>query len=545
MTSEIESKISRVINKLENVQTNLNFPPITNETQEGNYRMQKKIAGIITQANVNNISSFDGPNESNQTPTENSNDISNSFSEQPSEIIDDQCFPKPSMNRRASIILDLNKIINVGEYKIELGKLLNILDKKLPENKENIANNDASKTYTQCTTEENEPRKSFVSPEKKKVKISENIINENSKDKSPDVHENNKDVDNELIKDKKFEDNLAKKYHKIALLLKGYMNENKLINELNKKTQNDNNNNYHITLNDTMNNNLHRKSLFDNSTYLIPPENYIQSFGKRNTLPHFISNFFEHKKDSKRKKRNSYVSGRLCNKLKKLNQQMNAKSISKKIPQSEKAEFKIKSKKSSDAVDSNVKPNNMSSRKSISQISNFDMSNNADSDSIICNDNSVYCVNDHKRTSFLFNDKLSAVKQRRESDFFDNIPQQQEEIAGFHKMINTIVEEEDNNNNNGNFQNINENDNKDDNKDDKCNYIFDDEDKKTEKDKTITENETIREKDEDASGKSDNDEEEEDDEDDDDDEDATSSNEDCCYKGNISTSLCFDDLNIF
>ena len=114
MTSEIESQISRVINKLENVQPNPNFPPITNETQEGNYRMQKKLAGILTQVNVNNISSFDVQNESNPQ-TENSNDISNSFSEHPSEIMD-QSFPKPNMKRRPSIILDLHKIINIGEY---------------------------------------------------------------------------------------------------------------------------------------------------------------------------------------------------------------------------------------------------------------------------------------------------------------------------------------------------------------------------------------------------------------------------------------------
>ena len=129
----------------------------------------------------------------------------------------------------------LHKIINIGEYKIELGKLLNILDKKLPENKENISNNDASKTYTQCTTEENDGRKSFISPEKKNIKISENNSDKNFKNKSTH-EENNKnfddDCDDELIKDKKFDDNLAKKYHKISLLLKGYLNENKLFNEL-------------------------------------------------------------------------------------------------------------------------------------------------------------------------------------------------------------------------------------------------------------------------------------------------------------------------
>ena len=524
MTSEIESKISRVIDKLENAQTHLNFPPTTNETQEGNYRMQKKLAGVLTQVNAN-ISSFIDQNESCQNPVDNSNDISNSFSEQPSELVD-QSFHKPNMKRRASIILDLNKIINIGEYKIELGKLLNILDKKLPDNKENIINNDVSKAYTQCTTEENEKRKSFISPEKKKEIMSESFSNENSKKKSH--HQNYKDDLNDQIKDKKFDDNLTKKYHKIALLLKGYLNENKLVNELNKKCLKENNN-----LNDTMNMNYRRKSLFDMTTYLIPTESSIQSFGKPNELPNFISNFFKQKRGGKRKKRNTYVGGQFCNKLKKLNQQMNTKSTSKKIPQSEKAEFKIKPTKSSITTDSNIKLNNMSNKKDISQISNFDMSNNADSESIIDNDNSIFSGNENKTNSLLFNDGLSAVKKRRQSDFFDNVPQQQEEITGFHKMISTIIEEEDNNNNNGNLQNNNENEKNDVNN---CDNYDEKEDVNNE---GVNDIEKAEKEFEDGEEKE---EDENDEEDDDDDE--TILNDDCCYNGNISTSLCFDDLII-
>jgi len=523
MTSEIESKISRVIDKLENAQTHLNFPPTTNETQEGNYRMQKKLAGVLTQVNAN-ISSFIDQNESCQNPVDNSNDISNSFSEQPSELVD-QSFHKPNMKRRASIILDLNKIINIGEYKIELGKLLNILDKKLPDNKENIINNDVSKAYTQCTTEENERRKSFISPEKKKEIMSESFSNENSKEKSH--HHNYKDDLNDQIKDKKFDDNLTKKYHKIALLLKGYLNENKLVNELNKKCLKENNN-----LNDTMNMNYRRKSLFDMTTYLIPTESSIQSFGKPNQLPNFISNFFKQKRGGKRKKRNTYVGGQFCNKLKKLNQQMNTKSTSKKIPQSEKAEFKIKPTKSSITTDSNIKLNNMSNKKDISQISNFDMSNNADSESIIDNDNSIFSGNDNQTNSLLFNDGLSAVKKRRQSDFFDNVPQQQEEITGFHKMISTIIEEEDNNNNNGNLQNNNENEKNDVNN---CDNYDEKEDVNNEGVNDIEKAEKEFE---------DGEEKEEDENDEEDDDDETILNDDCCYNGNISTSLCFDDLII-
>lgn len=526
MSSEIESKISRIIKRLENVK-NLNFPSTTNETQEGNYRMQKKIAGVVAQANVN-VSSFEYQSESNPNPyNESINEISNSFSEQPSELIE-QPFPKPNLKRRTAIILDLNRIINVGEYKIELGKLLNILDKKLPECN---ANNDISKAYTQCTTEENERRKSFVSPEKKKEK-SENSEKEedtfssqkDSKKKIiPKNDNNNLDV---LINDKKLDENLTKKYHKISLLLKAYLNENKLVNELNKKNQKENiNNNYNVALNDTNNmnmNNYRRNSLFDMTSYVIPSESSIKSFSKNNQLPNLISNFFKQKKGGNKKKRNSYVSGKLCNKLNKLNQQLQEKSTSKKIPQSEKAEFKIKPTRNSISNDSIIQFN---SKKDISQISNFDTSNNYDGEeSIINNENSVFYGNETKRDSLLFNEGLSAVKKRRQSDFFENIPQQ-EEITGFHKMISTIIEEEENNN-----INIKNND---ENKE-----ICPDENQNSNKDNNeMIENEKIE--DDNCDDEYNGDEDVENDEEGDDD---SILNSDCYYNGNISSSLCFDDF---
>ena len=122
MTSEIESKIEKVIEKLEKAQIDRNYLPRANETQEGNYRMHKRIAGVVTQANIN-VSRFDMQPESNQAPiNESSNEKSNSFTEQISSDVLDQSLPKLNLNRRQSIILDLHKIINVGEYRIELGK---------------------------------------------------------------------------------------------------------------------------------------------------------------------------------------------------------------------------------------------------------------------------------------------------------------------------------------------------------------------------------------------------------------------------------------
>ena len=63
-----------------------------------------------------------------------------------------------------------------------------------------------------------------------------------------------------------------------------------------------------IDVNDDINVTLTpRKSLFDMTTYLIPSECSIQSFGKQNQLPNFISNFFKQKRGGKRKKRNTIL----------------------------------------------------------------------------------------------------------------------------------------------------------------------------------------------------------------------------------------------
>ena len=554
MTSDIETKISRVINKLD-AKLNLNYPPTTNETQEGNYRFQKRIAGAIAQANVN-VSCFDDENESNFPINESSNEIiSNSFSEQPSDILD-QSLQKPNINSRPSIILDPNKIINVGEYKIELGNLLNILDKKLPDDKESKINKEVFKTYSQCTTEENEIKKSFDSPEKKKETILESGQKSLSKEKSESKKskENAKDDQDELAKNKKFQENLPKKYRRISLLLKAYMNENKLVNDLNKKCLKENSDILdNININDAQNKNKNyrRKSLFDMNSYIVPSESSIKSFSKNNQLPNLISNFFDHKKLGKRKKRNTYVSGQLRNKLKKLNQQMNTKSNSTKIPQSEKADFKIKPKRTSIINNSNIQNNKVSDKKNISQISNFDMSNNAENDneSIIDNDNSVYCGNDNKRgSSLFFNEGLSDVKKRRQSDFFDNL-QPQEEITGFHKMISTIIEEEDNINvNNGNNNGNNNFEINDEKKDTSKNDDKVDENTFNDKEGEVKENEENGDRNEENNSEDKENEYEniqyEDNEEEEDDEydDETIQNDNSCYYGNISTSLCFDDL---
>lgn len=477
MSSEIETCLSRAIEKLDNNLLAPKKPKDEMETQEANYRMQKKIAGAVNLININNISFFD----SNQTPNETSMEISNSFSEAPSEIIEQSV--QNNTKTKNGVTLDLNRIINIGEYKIELRKLLFVIDKIYPDNKENIQNNDSSNT--QCTTEidENEKNDKKVPPP--------TLIKEEDKDEKKEVEK--------LINDKQFEECLKKKSHKLIRLLKTYLKECKLMTDLNKLLVKDSNNNNinNILLKDisfsNMNMNCRRQSLFDMSSYIIPSETSINSFGQ-NKLPNFNSNFFDKKKIMKSKKRNTYVSGQLKNKLKKINEKLQVKSMSKQT------EDKIIPNRTSLMTDSN---NNTDSKKSVFKISNFDINSGNDSESIIDNDNSVFNVND-KRTSFLFNNRLSAVKKRRESDFFDNVPQQQEEITGFHKMISTIVEEED--------KEIN----------DKKNV-----------EESVNENGKIEEEDF----------KEEDFEDDEFDEE-TIINNDSCYYGNINSSLCFDNLNI-
>ena len=109
------NKRSRVINRSDNAKINLSYPPITNETQEGSNRFHKRVGGIISQTIVN-VSFFDDQNESNLPINESINEISNSFSEQLSDILD-QSLSKPNLNRCLSIIVDLNKILNIEEHK--------------------------------------------------------------------------------------------------------------------------------------------------------------------------------------------------------------------------------------------------------------------------------------------------------------------------------------------------------------------------------------------------------------------------------------------
>ena len=221
---------------------------------------------------------------------------------------------------------------------------------------------------------------------------------------------------------------------------------------------------------------------------------------------------------------------------------METKSTSKQIPNSEKAEFKMKQARSSITNDSNTQFNNMSGAKnvSVSQISNFD--DNQDSESIIENDNSVFYGNESKRGSLLFNG-LSDVAKRRQSDFFDNFQSPQDEITGFHKMISTIIEEEDNinintvNNNPNNICEKNENKREEWNNDDKDDEKSINKDRANDNLKKKEDNDTENvedKKDEDIAQDEDNGEEDEE-------YDDTIDNDDC-FNGNISTSLCFDEL---
>ena len=436
LTEELENKISRIINKLENAKKDLNFQESKNESEEGKYRMHKRVSAILTQANIA-VSSFYETNDSNiNDANESMNEASKSFSEQISDFSEQTCFPKHNMRNRPSIILNLNKVIHIGEYNIELGTLLNILDKSLPDNKENIQDNDTSKAYTQCTNDENEKRKSYLIPEKKKQKVDD--FDKKSFSNEENSPQNIKNNFYDLINDKKFKEILSKKYAKITHLLKSYISENKLIHELNNKVNNENLvNNPFINLYDVKNNNYRRKSLFSSTNFLFPIDSYIKSIKKKSQLPFCFSSFFELK--NKDKKRNSCVDGYLPNQLKKFSHKLINKNYCKIIPKSENADFKIKPRLLSFTNGNNINSNNENDLNSFSQISNFEISDITDGENA--------AENDKKRVSLFSNNNLSAVKKKRQSDFFENIPQQQEEIIGFHKMISTIVEEEENANN--------------------------------------------------------------------------------------------------
>ena len=235
LSQELESRMTKIIEKLDKlVLTEKN--PVINEIPlecEKYEYIVQKNAQKRLSTNFENISDFFNPEK---------------------EEDDDE-----SQNCQASLALNMKKLITIGEFQIGLEKLLEILEKSL-----NDVNEDQ--------------------------KYLEKYVNNISL-----VNDSVTMDDNTKIK--KFGEALVKKYHKILLLLKRYIRENSIVNDLILKEKKKGEIKRAI-------NGRKRRSLFENIS-LMDENGYKAIKGYPNLNNTFLKEMFE---DNKKKKRISCVN---------------------------------------------------------------------------------------------------------------------------------------------------------------------------------------------------------------------------------------------
>ena len=214
LSTELETRISQIIEKLtkfitkENPSTNTTNENIPKESLKYEYRIQKNAQRRMSQI-TNEVTDF---------------------------IFEDENAPKSELDKEKSnesnkiipsnsIALNMKRPINIGEFQIELNKLLEILEFVLDENNKNELNNYLEKYANDIT---------YASDE------------------------NDTKIINDDLKIKKFGETLEKKYHKILKLLKGYIKENYIVNNMIEKEKKNN-----IDINKPIKR-FKRRSLFDN-----------------------------------------------------------------------------------------------------------------------------------------------------------------------------------------------------------------------------------------------------------------------------------------
>lgn len=214
LSTELETRISQIIEKLtkfitkENPSTNTINKNIPKESLKYEYRIQKNAQRRMSQI-TNEVTDF---------------------------IFEDENAPKSELDKEKSnesnkiilsnsIALNMKRPINIGEFQIELNKLLEILEFVLDENNKNELNNYLEKYANDIT---------YASDE------------------------NDTKIINDDLKIKKFGETLEKKYHKILKLLKGYIKENYIVNNMIEKEKKNN-----IDINKPIKR-FKRRSLFDN-----------------------------------------------------------------------------------------------------------------------------------------------------------------------------------------------------------------------------------------------------------------------------------------
>ena len=244
LSQELESRMTKIIEKLDKLVTT-EKNPIINEIPSECEKYEyivQKNAQKRLSTNFENISDFFDPEK---------------------EDADDE-----SQNCQTSLALNMKKLITIGEFQIGLEKLLEILEKSLN-------NTNVDKNYL-------------------------------------DIYVNDISIVNDTVtmddatKIKKFGEALVKKYHKISLLLKRYIRENSIVNDLILKEKKKGEIKRAI-------NGRKRRSLFENIP-LMGENGYKAIKGYPNLNNTFLKEMIE---DNKTKKRISCVNIRKENKKEK------------------------------------------------------------------------------------------------------------------------------------------------------------------------------------------------------------------------------------
>ncbi len=178
LTPELESRMSKIIEKLDKLEIKEQKDKkedFLSEYEKYEYLVQKNAQKRVSQ-NFEKISDFfDSDKKEEKETTENN-----------------------SQENESSIALNMKKKITIGEFQIELEKLLELLEDSL-------------------NKEENKD---------------ENYLNKYVKDISLITDDDNPNLMDDATKIKEFSKTLVKKYHKISHLLKRYIRENGIVSDL-------------------------------------------------------------------------------------------------------------------------------------------------------------------------------------------------------------------------------------------------------------------------------------------------------------------------
>ena len=244
LTPELESRMSKIIEKLDKLQISdkkESEDDFLSEQEKYEYLIQKNAQKRVSQ-NFEKISDFF--NRENEEETE--EDDADEFSQE----------------NESSMALNMKKLITIGEFQISLDKLLELLEESL-----NIKENNDEKYL-------------------------DKYVNDISLITDDDTVSMDDDT-----KKKEFAKALVKKYHKIAHLLKRYIGENNIVNELLSKEKKKGGKKKSIQGNK-------RRSLFDNAL-LISEKKYKPIKGFPNLGNTFMSEVLA---NIEKKKRSSCVN---------------------------------------------------------------------------------------------------------------------------------------------------------------------------------------------------------------------------------------------